>query len=147
MAHTFINKFFVNNKYIDISLICLPLLCEVFLLQLSDNPVIGIVFLISCIITTTTVVFRLKECKTTIIPRIFIAYFCFLVIGLSLVFSQELPLSPLWVWTAETWRSQWMQCRACTSIAERQGKGEAKMLPLLLNRIDCHITLCKPKAR
>ena len=36
-----------------------------------------------------------------------------------------------------------MQCRACTSIAERQGKCEAKMLPLLLNRIDCHITLCK----
>ena len=61
MAHTFINKSFVNNKYIDISLICLPLLCEVFLLQLSDNPVIGIVFLISCIITTTTVVFRLKH--------------------------------------------------------------------------------------
>ena len=88
MANTFINKSFVNNKYIDISLICLPLLCEVFLLQLSDNPIMGIVFLISCIITTTTVVFRLKECKTTIIPRIFIAYFCFLVIGLSLVFSQ-----------------------------------------------------------
>ena len=57
-------------------------------------------------------------------------------------FFKVLPLSPLWVWTAKTWRPQWMQCRACTSIAERQVKGEAKMLPLLLNRIDCHIYHC-----
>ena len=39
------------------------------------------------------------------------------------LFFKVLPLSPLWVQTAD------------------------KMLPLLLNRIDCHITLCKPKAR
>ena len=62
-------------------------------------------------------------------------------VPLHLIFK-VLPLSLLWVLTAETWRPQWMQCRACTSIAERQGKGEAKMLPLLLNRIDCHIYHC-----
>ena len=44
------------------------------------------------------------------------------VVPLHLIFK-VLPLSPLCVLTAE------------------------KMLPLLLNRIDCHITLCKPKAR